>query len=116
MIRRLLERLEHGVERRARELVDLVDDVDLEAPCSRCISRILEQFAHAVDLRVGRSIEFDEVDKTPLFDAAARRADATRIGGHASLAVQRAGQDAGKRGLADTPGTGEQVGMVQPPA
>ena len=47
--RRLLERLEQRVERRAREHVDFVEDVDLVAPAHRRVADRIVDLTHVVD-------------------------------------------------------------------
>ena len=68
MLGRLLQRLQHRVERVPGELVHLVDHVDLEAPARRRVLRGLEQLAHLVDLGVGRGVDLEQVDETPGVD------------------------------------------------
>jgi hypothetical protein len=76
VLRRLFERLQHRVERRVREHVHFVDDIDLEATTRRRIDRVLEQLAHLVDLGIGRRIDFQQVDKAARIDFRASRTDA----------------------------------------
>jgi len=110
----LLERLEHRVERVRGEHVDFVDDVDLVAPRRRRVDGVLEQLRHLVDAAVRRRVELDAVDEAPGVDARARLARAARARLHAALAVQRLGQDARDRRLADAARAGEQVRVMQP--
>ena len=47
--RRLLERLQQGVEAVRREHVHLVDKIDLVAAPGRCVLDVLQQFARVLD-------------------------------------------------------------------
>ena len=115
---RLLQRLEHGVERRIGEHVHFVDHEDLEAPLHRFVHGLLQQALHLVHTAVRGRIQLGVVGETPAVDGCAGRAHAAWRGGDATLAVgplavQRLGQDARHRGLAHAARTREQVGMVQ---
>ncbi len=110
---RLFQRLQHRVECRLRQHVDFVDDVHLEAPAGRRIQRAFQQLAHVVHLRVGRRVQFDQVDKTPAVDFRAGAAHAARRGGDAVNAIQGFGEDARDGGLAHAARAGEQVSMMQ---
>ena len=113
MLRGLLQRLQHGVEGRIREHVDLVDDVDLETAARRRIDGILEKLPHFVDLGIGRRVNLEQIDEASGIDLPAGRADAAGSGGDTSLAVKRLGQDARQCRLANPAGAGKQIGMVQ---
>jgi len=116
---RLLQRLEHGVERRVREHVHFIDHEDLEAPLHRLVDGLLQQALHLVHAAVGGRVQLGVVGKAAAVDVGARGTHAARRGGNAALpirplAVERLGQDARHRGLAHAARAGEQVGMVQP--
>ncbi len=111
--RRLFQRLQHRVERRLRQHVHFVDDVHLETPAGRRIQRAFQQFAHVVDLRVGRRIQLDQVDETPAVDLGTGAAHAARRGGDAGFAIQGFGEDTRDGGLAHAARAGEQIGVVQ---
>ena len=113
VLRRLLERLEHRVERRIRQHVDFVDDIDFEAPARRSILRGVEELAHLVHLGVGCRIHLEQVDEAAAVDFEAGAALSAGIGSNAGFAVQALGKDAGDRGLADAARAGEQVRVVQ---
>ena len=115
---RLLERLEHGVERRVREHVHFVDHEDLEAPLDRFVDRLLKQLLNLVHASVGGGVQLGVIDKAAGIDVATGLANATGLGRDAALpvralAVERLGQHARDRGLAHPPGAGEQVSVVQ---
>ena len=84
---RLFQRLEHGVERRVREHVNLVDHEDLEASDHGFVNRLLEQLGNLVHTPVGGSIEFGVVDKTAAVDVHASLANAARRGRDVTLPV-----------------------------
>jgi hypothetical protein len=115
---RLLERLEHRVERVRREHVHFVDHVDLEARVARRVDGAFQQRGHLVDAAVAGGIHLDVVDEAAGIDGGAGLALIARGGGDAAGAVgagavQRLGKDARQRRLADAPRPGEQVRMVQ---
>ena len=110
--RRLLHRLEEGVERRARELVDLVDDEDLVAIARRPhLQAVDDHLADVVDAGVRRGVDLEHVEVAALGDLDAGVADAAGVRRRPLLAVEGAGQDAGGRGLADAAGAGEHEGL-----
>ena len=99
VLRRLLQGLEHGVKRRVRQHVHLVDHEDLEAPLHRLVSRLLQQRLHFVHTPVGGSVQLGVIDKAPAINIRARWANSTRAGGDPALAVcacaiERLGQNA----------------------
>ncbi len=59
--RRLLEGLKQGVEGRPGEHVYLVYDVELAAAFGGDVLEVLLELAHTVDLRVGGSVDLDDV-------------------------------------------------------
>ncbi len=108
--RRLLERLEQGVERRPRQPVDLVDDEDLVAVADRPYPEAGDDdVADLLDLRVRRGVDLEDVDVAPLGDLDARVAGSARVGGRPLHAVQRAREDPRGRRLADAARPGEDV-------
>ena len=114
--RRLLDELEQGVEALRGDHVGLVDDVDLVAAPHRREERLLAQVAGVVDTAVGGGVDLDHVDRArpAAGEVAAAVALAARVGDRRLLAVERAGQDPGGRGLAAAARTGEEVGVVDP--
>ena len=109
---RLLERLQHRVERGLGQHVHFVDQVDLVAADGRRVARVVENLPHVVDAGVGRGVELEQVDEAPGVDLGARRADAARRGGDARHAIEALGEDARDRGLAHPAGAGQQVRVV----
>ena len=115
---RLFERLEHGVERRVRQHVHFVDHEDLEAPLHRLVDGLLEQALDLVDAAVRCRVELGVIREAAAVDFGAGRAHAAGRGGDAALAIdalaiERLGQNARHRGLADATRTREQIGVMQ---
>ncbi len=116
--RRLLQRLEQGVEGRAGEHVHFVNYVYFVAVARRQVAGRLAQRAHVVDAVVGSGVDLLHVHVDAGGDLGARRANAAglRIGSRRqSLAVQRPGQDARAGGLSAAARSGEEEGVRQPP-
>ena len=95
-----------------------VNDVDLGPGVgARRIHRPLAQIARVIDAAVRRGVELDNIQigrAGP--DPPAGVALTARLAGcRATLAVQRHGEDAGRGGLADAPGTGEEIAVGDPP-
>ena len=116
MRRRLLQRLQQRVEGLLRQHVHFVDDVDLVARRDRPVAHALDQLAHVVDAGARGGVHLDHVDMAVLGDGLAVLAHAAGIDRRAALAVgadavQRAGDDAGGRGLADAAHAGEHEGV-----
>ena len=122
--RRLLKRLEQRVERRRREHVDLVDDIDLVLATHRGKVDGVDNFlAHIVHARAGGGIELVNIGVVALGDelafltgavghAAARTLGARRLG---IAAEQRLGKNTRHGGLARAARSAEQVGVGQAP-
>ncbi len=113
--RRLFQRLQQRIECVLRQHVHLIDQVHLEAAARRCVLRVLDHFAHVVHAGVAGRIDFQQVDKAAFIHRRAHRALAARVSRLPTLAIQRLGEDARDRGLADAAGAGEQVGMMHAP-
>ena len=112
--RRLLQRLQHGVEGVGGQHVDLVDDEDLVAADGGQIGGVFQHHRHFLDLAVRGRVHLQIIGKPPLVDSATSAAFATGVRADALFAVERLGEDAGDGGLADTASAGQQVGVVQP--
>ena len=70
---RLLERLEERVPGVPRDLVRLVEDVDLALEVGRRVGEPLAQLPHRLDAAVGRRVDLDQVERPALADRDARR-------------------------------------------
>ena len=122
--RRLLERLEQRVERRRREHVNLVDDIDLVLAAHRGkvdgVDDLLAYVVHAgtacgielVDIRVVALGNELALLASTVGHAAACTLGARRLG---IAAQQRLGQNARHGGLARAARSAEQVGVGQAP-
>ena len=89
-----------------------VDDVDLVSARHRRVLGRLKQFAHFIDFGVGRSVNFQQINKSTGIDISTGGADPARLGGDTAVAVstntiERLREYACKRRFADTAGTGK---------
>ena len=96
-----------------REHVHFVDEVNLESSLGRHVLRVLQQLAGIVHAGPRSRIHLDEVHEPAFVDRHACVAIAAGLGDDPTGAIQGLCQDARHRGLADAPGAGEQVRMVQ---
>ena len=113
--RRLLQRLEQGVERLRGQHVDLVDDVYPVAPLGRPVAHPVAHVPYVVDAAVARRVDLEEVHRPAFVDRGARRALVVGLPILWAEAVQRLGEDARSAGLARAAGAAEQVGVGRPP-
>ena len=115
--RRLLDRFQQGVERVARELVHLVDDVHLVAVPDRGHGQAgNDHLPDVLDLGVRGGVDLEHVDVAALGDLAAGVARPARLGRRAFDAAQRPREDARRRGLSHAARTGEDERLGQPVA
>ena len=113
---RLLERLEERVPGVLRDLVRLVEDVDLPPQVGRGVGEPLAQLAHGLDPAIGGRVDLDQVQRPALADRDARRAAVAGVRVRLEIrAVDRLGQDPGERRLAGAAWTGEQDGVRDAP-
>ena len=94
-----------------REHVHFVDDVDLVAALRRGVADVVAQLAHVVDAVVARAVDLDARRGVAGGDLLAVVADAAGRGGRALHAVERLGEDARGRGLADAARPDEEIGV-----
>ena len=111
MRRRLLERLQQGVERLAGELVGLVDDVDLVLALGGRESDLFTQVPHLVDAAVARRVDLDQVEEPSVADGDAVLALVARLAVLGLGAVHRLRDEPRDGRLADAARSGEEVGM-----
>ena len=97
---RLLERLEERVPGVLRDLVGLVEDVDLAPKVGRGVIDPLAELADRVDAAVRRGVDLDEVERPALADRDAGLAGVAGIAVLEVRAVERLGEDPRERGLA----------------
>ena len=108
-----------ALKRLAREHVDLVDDVDLEAAVDRREGDLSRRSRIVVDAAVGGGVDLDDVEGTPSAMATQWRqtpqgvvvADPRR---RLAYAVQRLGEDARGAGLPGAARPGEEIGVGDP--
>ena len=109
--RRLLQGLQERVERRLREHVDFVDDVDLAPPAGRRVARVLAEGPHLVDPAIRGAVDLEHVERAARRHLAAGLALGAGDGtaGAPPLAVQAHREEPRRRRLAHAPRAGEQV-------
>ena len=105
---RLLERLQERVPGVPRDLVGLVEDVDLAGEIGRGVVDALPEIPDRVDAAVRCCVDLDEVHCPALADRDARRAGVARVAVLQVRAVDGLGEDPGERGLARPPRPDEQ--------
>ena len=113
MRRRLLDQLQQGVPRGIRELMRLVEDVDLVAALGRLEDHPLADLADVVDPALRGGVHLDDVERRAVGDRDAGVADVVRGHRRACSAVERLGENAGHRGLARAARAGEEVRLAQ---
>ena len=74
--RRLLQRLQQGIEGRVGNLVRFVEDVNLVAVARRAIACGVAQFANLIDAAIGRRVDLDHIDRVAGANLGAGIADA----------------------------------------
>ncbi|MDF9865854.1 hypothetical protein M2437_004836 [Methylorubrum pseudosasae] len=115
--RRLLQRLQEGVERLLREHVDLVDDVDLVAGRDRRVADAVDDAAHIVDAGMRGGVHLQHVHVPGFHDRLAVLAEFRHRHGGAGIrlpgaqVVEAAGEDAGGGRLADAAHAREHPGL-----
>ncbi len=113
--RRLFQGLQERVERRGREHVHFVDDVDLVAGLHRGVAHAVQQFAHLIDLGARGGVQLQHVDVPALDDRTAMPPLDGEVDGRlmhlVGLEVQRPGQQSGGGGLAHAADAGEHEGV-----
>ncbi len=114
MFGRLFQGLEQRVERRGREHVDFVNDVNLETRAGRRVAAGLAQFAHLLDAIVAGAVNLKHVQRTPLGDFPAARIVIVEVHFGPVGAIEAFGEDAGDGGLAGPARAAKEVGMGNP--
>ena len=113
--RRLLDQLQQRVPRRVRELVRLVEDVDLVAPLRRLEHDALADLADVVDAALRRRVHLDHVERRAVRDRDARVARLVRVRRRPLRAVQPLREDARERRLPGAARPGEDVRLPHLP-
>ena len=113
MLGRLLEGLEQRIERRRREHVDLIDDVELVARPDRRIPHAVDDLlTDVVDTRTRRGVELVDVRMLASRDEPALLARTIRQVSLSLLAHQCLRQKTGHRGLAGAARSTEEIGVA----
>ena len=89
--------------------MDFVDVVDLEAGPGGAVVGVVAEDPDVFDAGVRGAVDLEDVDVVAAVDGLAQVARAARLGRGPLFAVQRAGQDAGHRGLAHAARPAEEV-------
>ena len=111
---RLFERLQQRVPGVARDLVGLVEDVDLAPQVAGRIGEPVAQLADLVDPAVGRGVDLEDVEGGAFADGHARLAGIARIAVLEVRAVDGLGHDPGQRRLAGPARADEQERVGDP--
>ena len=113
MLRRFLKRFQQRVERRDRQHVNLVDDVDLVSSARRGELHAADDLlADVFHTGTARGVELVNVGMGSLGDHGAILAGSVRIGSGALFAQERLGKQAGRGRLARAARSAEQVSMA----
>ena len=112
MRRRLFDQLQERIPGGVRELVRLVEDVDLVAPLDRLEHHAVADLADVVDAALRGGVHLDHVEGGAGGDRAARVARAVGSRRRPLRAVQALGEDARHRGLAGAARAREEVGLA----
>ena len=114
---RLFQRLQQRIERRVRDLMRFIQNVDFEAVARRTIPRPFAQLADLINAAVGCRVNFDDVHRIAGANFCARLAHPAGLRHRLvrRAAVQRHGQDARYRRLADPAMSAEDVPVRCPP-
>src|SRR5260370_432654 len=115
MRRRLLERLQQGIEGFRGQHVRLVDDVHLDLQRRRQILHPLAQIPDLIDTAVRRRIDLDQVDGRARCNFDAVRANAARLGALAVQTIDRFRQDPGGRCLPRSANAREEIRVRDAP-
>ena len=108
---RLLQRFQQRVERRRREHVNFVNDVNLELRIGRRVFAGLAQFAHLFHAVVARAVNFQHVQRAAFGDFLHARIIVVEIHLRAAGAIQAFGENAGDGGFAGAARPAKQIGV-----
>ncbi len=114
MRRRFFERLQKGVERRRRQHVHFVDEINFVTTLRRRITNVLAQLAHVLDAIVAGAIDLDHVEAVAAGDLAAIVALSAWRDGRSFEAIEGFGQNTRGRCFADAAWPDKQIRMRQP--
>ena len=121
VLRRLFQRLQERVERRGREHVHFVDDVDLVARTGRRIAHAVVDLAHVIDAGMGGGVHFQHVHVPAFHDRLAMHARHRHMDGRSldrsvgQFVIQRTGENPRGGGFSDAAHAGQNPGLRNPP-
>ncbi len=119
MLRRFFQSFQKRIESALRQHVDFVDDEDFHPRQNRLVARALDDLANVLDAGVRRRVHLDHIGMPALDDFRAvppqHRHLSRRPMDRICLVVERAGQNARRRGLADPAHTGQHVALRNSP-
>ena len=120
VLRRLFQRLEERVERRGREHVHFVDDIDLVARTCRRVTHAVVDLTNVVDTGMRRGVHFQHVHVPAFHDRLAMHAQHRHVDGRRlhrtvrQFVIERAGKNPGGGGFADAAHPGQNPGLGNP--
>ncbi len=114
MRRRLFQRFEQRVERRLREHVDFVDDINFALAARRRVARILAQIADFIDAAIRGAVDFQHVKAAAFGNFLAHRAGVARRYRRAGFTIHGFGEQPRHRSFADAARPGKQVSGGEP--
>ena len=109
--RRLLQCFQQSIESSGRKHVHLVDNINLVTAFGRCKGYLLAQVTDIIYAGVGRSVNFNYIQRGSLHNALTVAALAAGLGSRPLLAIQGLGQNTRHTGLTGAAWTGKQIGV-----
>ena len=94
--------------------MNFIDDVNLKSALSRLIADIFDDLANLIDAAIGRTVDFENVDRIALGNLMTLSADATRSSGWPIIAIQRLGENSRCGCFAHSAHAGEQKCVWNP--
>lgn len=111
----LFKRLEQRIKRRRRQHVDFVDDVHLVPTRHRGVFGVIAKLSNIVNRIVRCSVDLDDVNAASLEHVCTRGTLVAWLVFDTVGAIQRTRQNPGAGSLANAPGSGEHIGMMNAP-
>ena len=111
ILRRLLQRLQQGVERSDGKHVYLVDDIDLVPPLRRTVCDLFPDLTDIVHAVIGRRVDLDHIHGSPRCDRSAHLTFPARASIDRMLAVYRLRKYLRHRRLSRSSCSAEQISM-----
>ncbi len=87
----------------------LIDNINLEASVSRLVPDVFDDLTNFIDTPIGGPINFQNIDRAALGDLLALGAFIARLGSRSPFAVERFGQDPGRRSFAHAAHAGKEI-------